>query len=83
MERGMTDFANMNNNQLDAKALQNDTRQTEGFDIICLADVQPKSIEWLWRNWLAIGKLSMLAGEGGKGKSTVLCDFAARTTKGD
>jgi hypothetical protein len=44
--------------------------------------VKAKPIEWLWRNWLAIGKVSILAGEGGKGKSTILCDLAARTTRG-
>ena len=45
-----------------------------------MADVKPVSIEWLWQNWVAIGKVSVLAGEGGRGKSTILCDLAARTT---
>jgi putative DNA primase/helicase len=50
--------------------------------MICMAEVQAKPIEWLWPNWLAIGKVSMLSGKGGKGKSTILCDLAARTTTG-
>ena len=45
-----------------------------------MADVKPASIEWLWPNWVAIGKVSVIAGEGGRGKSTILCDLAARTT---
>jgi putative DNA primase/helicase len=53
-----------------------------GLEIKCLAEVQPKPIEWLWSNWIAIGKVAILAGEGGKGKSTILCDLAARTTHG-
>jgi putative DNA primase/helicase len=51
-----------------------------GLDVVCMADVKPASIEWLWPNWVAIGKVSVLAGEGGRGKSTILCDLAARTT---
>lgn len=53
-----------------------------GIEVLCLADVKAKPIEWLWPNWIAIGKVSILAGEGGKGKSTILCDLAARTTRG-
>lgn len=53
-----------------------------GLEIVCMADVKPKSIQWLWQNWVAIGKVSVLAGEGGVGKSTILCDLAARTTLG-
>ena len=30
-----------------------------------------------------MGKVSILAGEGGIGKSTILCDLAARTTTGN
>jgi putative DNA primase/helicase len=56
---------------------------TEGLEIICLADVTPRKIDWLWENWLAIGKVSVLAGDGGKGKSTILCDWAARTSNGE
>ena len=48
-----------------------------GLDVVCMADVKPASIEWLWPNWVAIGKVSVLAGEGGHGKSTILCDLAA------
>ena len=40
------------------------------------------TLDQRWRpsNWVAIGKVSVLAGEGGRGKSTILCDLAARTT---
>src|SRR5262245_55363348 len=25
-----------------------------GLDVVCMADVKPVSIEWLWPNWIAI-----------------------------
>jgi putative DNA primase/helicase len=53
-----------------------------GLEVICMADVRPAAIEWLWQNWIAVGKVHVLAGEGGRGKSTILCDATAITTTG-
>jgi putative DNA primase/helicase len=47
-----------------------------------MADVKPSSINWLWQNWVALGKVHVLAGEGGRGKSTILCNMTAITTTG-
>ena len=70
--------------ELDSLAMQTDElRPKRGLEVLCLADVQAKPIEWLWKNWVAVGKVSILAGEGGIGKSTILCDLAARTTTGN
>lgn len=55
---------------------------TPTLDVVCMADIQPTSIEYLWPNWLAIGKVHVLAGEGGKGKTTLLHDWTARTSRG-
>jgi len=60
-----------------------DSPPVTGLDVVCMANVKPSPIEWLWPNWVAIGKVSVLAGDGGRGKSTILCDLAARTTTGD
>jgi putative DNA primase/helicase len=54
-----------------------------GLDVVCMADVKPTSIDWLWQNWIALGKVSVLAGDGGRGKSTILCDLTARATTGN
>jgi len=59
------------------------TARRARLDVICAADVEPELIEWLWQNWIAIGKVATLAGLGGLGKSTLLCDWAARITTGD
>lgn len=53
-----------------------------GLDIICMTDVQAKQVEWLWNGRFALGKVSVVAGNGGLGKSTILCDLAARTSTG-
>ncbi len=48
--------------------------------VVHLHAVVPKQIEWLWQNWIPLGKLSVLDGDPDLGKSTVLLDLAARIT---
>lgn len=50
--------------------------------LIKLNDVEPESIDWLWPGKIARGKLTVLAGDPGLGKSFVTLDIAARLTCG-
>ena len=47
-----------------------------------LSDVTPEKIDWLWPGRLAIGKLTILAGEPGLGKSQVAIYIASTVTRG-
>lgn len=49
---------------------------------ICFADVAPEKISWLWFMIIALGKLSLLVGDPGLGKSLVTLVMAARTSLG-
>lgn len=46
------------------------------------ADMNPKPVNWLWRGWLASGKVHLLAGEPGLGKTTMAMSLAAAFTTG-
>jgi putative DNA primase/helicase len=48
----------------------------------CAADVKPEPVEWLWRGRVALGKLTLVAGEAGLGKSQVSIAMAAAVTTG-
>ncbi|MDP9365269.1 MAG: AAA family ATPase, partial [Chloroflexota bacterium] len=48
-----------------------------------LQDVEPERIEWLSLGRFAAGKTTMVDGDPGLGKSTVLLEWAARITRGD
>ena len=73
---------NLSNREIDAEILRREAANSTGVVLICLADVTRKSIAWLWQGLVAIGKVTVLAGDGGIGKSTVLLDIAARTSRG-
>src|SRR5262245_3624196 len=48
----------------------------------CAADVKPEPVEWLWPGRVALGKLTLIAGEAGLGKSQLAIAMAAAVTTG-
>jgi hypothetical protein len=49
----------------------------------CMADIEPEPIDWIWPGRLARGKLTLIAGDPGMGKSQIGLDVAARITTAD
>jgi len=49
---------------------------------VCLADIDPQPIRWLWRGWIPAGKITILDGDPGLGKSLLALDLAARVSTG-
>lgn len=50
--------------------------------IVRMADVQPETIRWLWYPYIACGKLTILEGDPGLGKSWLTCALACAVTRG-
>ncbi len=51
-------------------------------ELLCARDVKIEPVRWLWEGWLAAGKLHILAGAPGAGKTTLALAFAATITAG-
>lgn len=49
---------------------------------VLLSSVAPESVEWLWDGRIPCGKLTVLDGDPGLGKSTAAADIAARVSTG-
>lgn len=49
---------------------------------VLLADVRPERVSWLWPGYLPCGKLVVIDGDPGLGKSALTLDLAARLTTG-
>lgn len=47
-----------------------------------VADVEAKAIDWIWPGRIAVGKLSIVSGDPGLGKSFATMDWAARVSQG-
>lgn len=50
--------------------------------LTCGADLTPEPVQWLWPDWLALGKFHLLAGAPGQGKTTIAMGLAATVTLG-
>lgn len=50
--------------------------------VVCMADVQPKPVEWLWPGRIPKRCVTVLAGRPGDGKSFATADWAARVSTG-
>lgn len=54
----------------------------DGVELVKATDLTPEPVRWLWRDWLALGKLHILAGSPGQGKTTLALAMAAAVTVG-
>jgi hypothetical protein len=50
---------------------------------IRMSDVQPEPIRWLWRNRIPLGKITVIDGDPGLGKSVLTLNLAARISTGE
>ncbi|HRQ74250.1 MAG TPA: AAA family ATPase [Phycisphaerales bacterium] len=74
----------------DVEALANRTAPTkptpapiDGAPVVVrLSDVKPEPVAWLWPGRFALGKLTLIAGDPGLGKSFLTLDMASRVSTG-
>lgn len=51
-------------------------------DLVRACDVAPEPVSWIWNGWLAAGKMHILGGAPGTGKTTIALALAATVTSG-
>ena len=52
------------------------------IQIVCASAVKQQPVLWLWKNRLARGKITLLGGDPGLGKSQIIVDIIARISAG-
>ena len=55
---------------------------TRGPLLARLADVEPQEVRWLWPSRIPMGKITLIAGDPGLGKSFLTLDIASRVSTG-
>ena len=59
------------------------TEQKIELKMIRLSEVQSQEIEWLWYPFIPYGKLTIIQGDPGDGKTTMVLNLAAKLSKGE
>ncbi|TVQ64406.1 MAG: hypothetical protein EA379_01580 [Phycisphaerales bacterium] len=62
--------------------LNGEARRPGAPALVCMEHVLPQDVEWLWPGRIPRGKLTIIAGDPGLGKSYVVLDVIARVTRG-
>ena len=57
-------------------------KKTE-LKMIKMSEVQSQEIEWLWYPFIPYGKLTIVQGDPGDGKTTLILNIAAKLSKGE
>lgn len=57
-------------------------KSKQGSHLVCLADVEPKEIAWLWYPYIPSGKITLLRGDPGQGKTTFCLTLASIVSNG-
>ncbi|WP_441374276.1 AAA family ATPase [Acinetobacter lwoffii] len=57
-------------------------KQSAALQIVNMSNIQAQPINWLWYGWLPLGKMTILAGAGGCGKTNLSLALIATITTG-
>ena len=57
-------------------------KQKIELKLIKMSDIQSQEIEWLWHPFIPYGKLTIIQGDPGDGKTTLVLNIAAKLSKG-
>jgi len=79
------ELENMSAEQLGVLRVQHtlpDLAFQAGAVLDCVADITSRPLTWVWPHRIPAGKLSLLVGDPGLGKSCLTLDLAARITRG-
>ena len=52
------------------------------LEILRGSDIEPEAVDWIWSGWLAAGKMHVLGGAPGTGKTTIAMSLAGTVTTG-
>ena len=57
--------------------------QNVPLEIVRASEIEPRQVEWLWYPYIPFGKVTIIDGDPGEGKSMYVLSLAALLTRGD
>ena len=65
------------------KMIENEMNVTVPLEVIKASEIEPKEVKWLWYPYLPFGKVTLLQGDPGDGKSKLMLSIAALLSNGE
>ena len=65
------------------KMIENEMNVTVPLEIIKASEIEPKEVKWLWYPYIPFGKVTLLQGDLGNGKSKLMLSIAALLSNGE
>ena len=62
--------------------MENEMNVNVPLEIIKASEIEPKEVKWLWYPYIPFGKVTLLQGDPGDGKSKLMLSIAAPALKG-
>ena len=76
----LADFYPINRSYMPETKNNSQSPCNQSVNLVCAADIKPEPVSWVWDGYIAKGKVHILAGPAGHGKTTVLLALAATIT---
>ena len=64
------------------KQMENEMNVNVPLEVIKASEIEPKEVKWLWYPYIPYGKVTLLQGDPGDGKSKLMLSIAALLSKG-
>ena len=65
------------------KQTENEMNVNVPLEVIKASEIEPKEVKWLWYPYIPFGKVTLLQGDPGDGKSKLMLSVAALLSKGE
>ena len=65
------------------KQMENEMNVNLPLEVIKASEIEPKEVKWLWYPYIPYGKVTLLQGDPGDGKSKLMLSIAALLSKGE
>ena len=65
------------------KMIENEMTVSVPLEVVKASEIEPKEVKWLWYPYIPFGKVTLLQGDSGDGKSKLMLSIAALLSNGE
>ena len=65
------------------KQMENEMIVSVPLEVVKASEIEPREVKWLWYPYIPFGKVTLLQGDPGDGKSKLMLSVAALLSKGE